>query len=58
MIKVESPDGDATAAVSDEPDGPRAPFLSLNRNKRSIALDLKTEQVAKCSGACSDGQTC
>jgi crotonobetainyl-CoA:carnitine CoA-transferase CaiB-like acyl-CoA transferase len=43
VIKVESPDGDTTRHT-----GPRrhshmaAMFLGMNRNKRSIALDLKT----------------
>jgi crotonobetainyl-CoA:carnitine CoA-transferase CaiB-like acyl-CoA transferase len=43
VIKVESSDGDTTRHI-----GPRrhpymaAMFLSINRNKRSIALDLKT----------------
>ncbi len=43
VIKVESPDGDTTRHT-----GPRrhprmaAMFLGVNRNKRSIALDLKT----------------
>ncbi|MBA3234571.1 MAG: CoA transferase [Chloroflexi bacterium] len=49
VIKVEPPEGDATRAWgppwvgSGTPDAPRtaAYFLSVNRNKRSIRLDLK-----------------
>ena len=50
VIKVEPPDGDATRGwgppwVGDEADGTRtaAYFLAINRNKRSIRLDLKTD---------------
>jgi crotonobetainyl-CoA:carnitine CoA-transferase CaiB-like acyl-CoA transferase len=48
VIKVEPPDGDATRGwgppwVGDETDGTRtaAYFLAVNRNKRSIRLDLR-----------------
>jgi crotonobetainyl-CoA:carnitine CoA-transferase CaiB-like acyl-CoA transferase len=48
VIKVEPPEGDATRGwgppwVGSEPDGTRtaAYFLAVNRNKRSIRLDLK-----------------
>ena len=50
VVKVEPPDGDATRGwgppwVGDEADGTRtaAYFLAINRNKRSIRLDLKTD---------------
>jgi crotonobetainyl-CoA:carnitine CoA-transferase CaiB-like acyl-CoA transferase len=50
VIKVEPPGGDATRGwgppwVGDEADGTRtaAYFLAVNRNKRSIRLDLKRE---------------
>src|SRR5947209_822461 len=48
VVKVEPPDGDASRGwgppwVGDEADGTRtaAYFLSVNRNKRSIRLDLR-----------------
>ena len=45
VIKVESPDGDDTRAwmppVAD--DGVSTYYLSINRNKRSVALDLKDD---------------
>jgi crotonobetainyl-CoA:carnitine CoA-transferase CaiB-like acyl-CoA transferase len=53
VIKVEPPDGDATRGwgppwVGDEADGTRtaAYFLSVNRNKRSIRLDLRRSEGA------------
>ncbi|MBB4018792.1 formyl-CoA transferase [Chelatococcus caeni] len=47
VIKIERPGvGDLSrASVPDDPDGPNNPvFRSLNRNKRSIALDLRREE--------------
>ena len=56
VIKVESPAGDDTRSwmppVTD--DGVSTYFLAINRNKRSVALDLKNEQdlaLAKSSPA-------
>jgi formyl-CoA transferase/CoA:oxalate CoA-transferase len=50
VIKVEPPDGDATRSwgppwVGDEVDGTRtaAYYLAVNRNKRSLRLDLRRE---------------
>ena len=50
VIKVEPPDGDATRAwgppwIGDEAAGTRtaAYYLAVNRNKRSLRLDLRTE---------------
>jgi crotonobetainyl-CoA:carnitine CoA-transferase CaiB-like acyl-CoA transferase len=42
VIKVESPAGDETRTWSPPttPDGAATYFLAVNRNKRSIALDL------------------
>jgi crotonobetainyl-CoA:carnitine CoA-transferase CaiB-like acyl-CoA transferase len=41
LIKVESPYGDDSRHLGPERDGQRGPFLSLNRNKRSLVLDLE-----------------
>lgn len=42
VIKVENPDGgDATRSASNRRSGLSASFLNTNRNKRSIALDLR-----------------
>src|SRR5881398_2792400 len=41
VIKVEAPDGDSTRAGANRRGGFSAGFLNNNRNKRSIALDLK-----------------
>lgn len=44
VCKVEAPQGDTTRAVGPRRNpGMAAIFLNLNRNKRSIVLDLKTE---------------
>ena len=45
VIKVEEPrQGDHTRAYGNRRNGFSASFLNLNRNKRSIAIDLKTAQ--------------
>jgi crotonobetainyl-CoA:carnitine CoA-transferase CaiB-like acyl-CoA transferase len=43
VIKVESHYGDDSRHLGPERDGQRSPFLSLNRNKRSLVLDLQQE---------------
>ncbi|HJX21119.1 MAG TPA: CoA transferase, partial [Steroidobacteraceae bacterium] len=45
VIKVENPDGGDTARDS-APflDGESSPFIRLNRNKRSLAVNLKTPE--------------
>ncbi len=52
VIKVEPPDGDATRGwgppwVGDGPNRTAAYYLSINRNKRSIVLDLRTRDGAE-----------
>lgn len=44
VIKVESHYGDDSRHLGPERDGQRSPFLSLNRNKRSLVVDLTTEE--------------
>ena len=45
IIKIEALDGDSSRAIAGPKlDGESAYYLSNNRNKRSIAIDLKTEQ--------------
>jgi crotonobetainyl-CoA:carnitine CoA-transferase CaiB-like acyl-CoA transferase len=41
VIKVESHYGDDSRHLGPERDGERSPFLSLNRNKRAVVLDLR-----------------
>lgn len=41
VIKLESPYGDESRHLGPEREGERSPFLSLNRNKRGIVLDLR-----------------
>jgi crotonobetainyl-CoA:carnitine CoA-transferase CaiB-like acyl-CoA transferase len=41
VVKVEAPAGDLARALSPWVQGEGVPFLALNRNKRSIVLDLK-----------------
>ena len=50
VIKVEKLPGGDDARGYREPrvNGESAPFMILNRNKRGIALDLKTEAAATC----------
>ncbi|MEO7938366.1 MAG: CoA transferase, partial [Burkholderiaceae bacterium] len=43
VVKVESPDGDVVRGIGPQGQRKMGPlFLAMNRNKRSIALDLKT----------------
>ncbi len=46
VIKVESPQGDHTRAAANRRAGFSASFLNNNRSKRSIVLDLKTDEGA------------
>src|SRR5260370_36295588 len=54
VIKVENPDGGDVARDS-APflDGESSPFVRLNRNKRSLALDLKTPEGKELFRHCS-----
>ena len=49
VVKVESPSGDDTRHWGPPwtPDGESTYFLSVNRNKRSIALDLRTPEGSR-----------
>jgi formyl-CoA transferase len=45
VVKIENPDGgDLTRGSAPFIDGESSPFVRLNRNKRSVALDLKSDQ--------------
>jgi crotonobetainyl-CoA:carnitine CoA-transferase CaiB-like acyl-CoA transferase len=41
VVKVEAPGGDLARALSPWVQGESVPFLSMNRNKRGVVLDLK-----------------
>ncbi len=43
VIKVESHYGDESRHLGPEREGERSPFVSLNRNKRSLVLDLRQD---------------
>jgi len=51
VIKVEPPDGDLMRAWPPMIDGYSQYFASVNRNKRSVVLDLKTEAGLKAARA-------
>jgi crotonobetainyl-CoA:carnitine CoA-transferase CaiB-like acyl-CoA transferase len=44
VIKVENPSGDLMRRLAKGRNGMNASFLSCNRNKRSVAIDLKTAE--------------
>jgi len=45
VIKVESHFGDDSRHLGPERDGERSPFISINRNKRSLVLDLRQDDA-------------
>ncbi len=47
VIKVESHFGDDSRHLGPERDGERTAFLSLNRNKRGVVLDLRRESARR-----------
>ncbi|HTE61621.1 MAG TPA: CoA transferase, partial [Solirubrobacteraceae bacterium] len=51
VIKVESPAGDAWRQYEPFDAGESRYFYALNRNKRSVVLDLETEAGLRASGA-------
>ena len=51
VIKVESPRGDAWRRYEPFAEGQSRAFYALNRNKRSVVLDLKTEEGRRASRA-------
>jgi crotonobetainyl-CoA:carnitine CoA-transferase CaiB-like acyl-CoA transferase len=51
VIKVEPPDGDAWRRYEPFAPGESRYFYGLNRNKRSVVIDLKTEDGVKDSAA-------
>ncbi len=56
VIKVEPPDGDMMRRTGDtRVEGESDLFLSVNRNKRSIVLDLKTEAGKRAARALAAG---
>lgn len=50
IIKLESPYGDESRHLGPERQGERSPFLSLNRNKRGIVLDLRRPAAREIFG--------
>ena len=44
VIKVEPPGGDDTRHLGPERDGERVPFISVNRNKRGMVLNLTRDE--------------
>ena len=45
VIKVEAHRGDDSRYLGPERDGEHTPFLAINRNKRSLLLDLRQDEA-------------
>ena len=62
VLKVEPPTGDDSRGwlpfASDEPGAESAYFLSANRGKRSVRLDLKSAEGAERLRRCAPARTC
>lgn len=56
VVKVEPPDGDTARQIGrNRPGGESDYFLSMNRNKRSVVLDLKTAAGIQALRALAEG---
>ena len=55
IVKIERPSGDFTRAIEPRVGGMSIYFASVNRNKRSIALDLKSPAAREVAGRLAAG---
>ena len=60
MLKIEPPQGDETRDWGPPFDEARdaSYFIGVNRNKRSLGLDLSKPAGGTCCSACSSAPTC
>ncbi len=54
VIKLEPPNGDETRRIGPRTETDSGVFVGINRNKRSIAVDLRTEEGSEVLGALVD----
>jgi CoA:oxalate CoA-transferase len=54
VIKLEPPNGDETRRIGPRNETDSGVFVGINRNKRSIAVDLRTEEGREVLGALVD----
>ena len=54
VIKLEPPNGDETRRIGPRTETDSGVFVGINRNKRSIAVDLRTEEGREVLGALVD----
>ena len=52
VIKVEPMSGDESRTFGPNRDGQSGVFIGVNRNKRGIAMDLRSEPGRICSSSC------